>query len=287
MAQHRISSLSHVIDDEVESLTSVDETRINDRQFIQDLKRLQRLRAFLMQETVSAKEATALSFGRLNLLRYKLNGREPTQAEWADVERHTRTLFGSLTEPLRRRFVLGEIPVWMAVLPILLALVALTALIGATRQLQDSMYLTPVLKAMLPYYLVWLMSLGALGAVAFIGMNALYVQHDITFDVTNRTLMLLRISLGALFGLVLTVPFGFAAFKQFLGRMIFSELGKEWGQPTTETTQALLLVLPFVLGFSASLVIMVLNRLVDAAQAFFGRTGISEPAPTRVRAPKH
>ena len=32
----------------------------------------------------------------------------------------------------------------------------------------------------LPFYLVWLMSLGASGSIAFIGMNALSVQQDVT-----------------------------------------------------------------------------------------------------------
>src|SRR5215510_4179294 len=67
----------------------------------------------------------------------------------------------------------------------------------------------------LPFYLSWLMSIGAIGSVAFIGMNALSVQQDITFDLTNTRLMLLRITLGALFGLVLTLPFGFDSFVQF------------------------------------------------------------------------
>jgi len=33
---------------------------------------------------------------------------------------------------------------------------------------------------------------------------------------------------------------------------------------------------PFIFGFSTSLVIMILNRLVDAVQAFFGKPGVAE-----------
>jgi hypothetical protein len=39
------------------------------------------------------------------------------------------------------------------------------------------------------------------------------------------------------------------------------------------SSQAIMLLLPFVLGFSTSLVIMILNRLLDAVQAFFGKSG--------------
>ena len=42
-------------------------------------------------------------------------------------------------------------------------------------------------------------------------------------------------------------------------------------EATPLTTQAMLLLLPFVLGFSTTLVIMVLNQLVEGVQAIFGR----------------
>jgi hypothetical protein len=71
--------------------------------------------------------------------------------------------------------------------------------------------------------------------------------------------MLLRVVLGGLFGLVLTLPFGFESFQTFCKAIVFgpkSESGKDG-----MTTEAILLLLPFVLGFSTSLVIMILNRL--------------------------
>jgi hypothetical protein len=258
------------------------EKTINDMQFIRDLNRLKELRSFFIQEAVRVDDQGALSFGELNLLRYSQTGRPPTQDEWSDVEYHTQTLFGLLTEPLRQRFVRGDIPAWIAALPFALMILALTALIAAIRatvqiitvpqwELHDLGLHT------LPFYLVWLISLGALGAVAFIGMNALSVQHDITFDVSNRRLMLLRITLGALFGLVLTLPFGFAGFMQFLTISLGQKLPPEFATPTTVWSQATLLLLPFVLGFSTSLVITIMNRLVESVQAFFGKTGTSEP----------
>jgi uncharacterized BrkB/YihY/UPF0761 family membrane protein len=108
-------------------------------------------------------------------------------------------------------------------------------------------------------------------------MNALSVQHDITFDITNRRLMLLRITLGALFGLVLTLPFGFVGFMQFIINSLGQSLPAEIPAPTTFWAKATLLLLPFVLGFSTTLVITIMNRLVESVQAFFGKTGASEP----------
>jgi hypothetical protein len=259
-------------------------TMINDYRFIRDLNRLKELRSFLIQEAIVSEDPTALSFGRLDLLRYSRDGVAPSQEEWSEVEHHTQELFSLLSEPLRRKFILGEIPLWVAVLPIGLMVVAVVALITAIRITVHTMTAGPTWglydlgARTLPWYLIWLISMGALGALAFVGMNALSVQADITFDITNRRLMLLRITLGALFGLVLTLPFGFVGFVQFIAGILGQQqnLPPEFGTSTTITSQALLLLLPFILGFSTPLVIMILNRLVDSVQAFFGKTVASE-----------
>lgn len=259
------------------SAKETDKITINDAHFIGDLTRLKELRSFLIQEVanISLDDSTALSFGKLNLLKYGADGREPTLEEWSDVELHTRILFHLLTEPLRRRFVLGEIPSWVAIkLPIVLPLVALAALIMSVvaQDLGWFMVTNELGSSLLPFYSIWLMALGACGSVAFIGMNALSVQQDITFDLNNRRLMILRIALGALFGLVLTLPFGFESFKEFINAFGASDLPRKF----SVSQQAILLLLPFVLGFSTSLVIMILNRLVDGIQTFFGKSGTGE-----------
>jgi hypothetical protein len=253
---------------------------VNDAQFITDLERLKQLRSFLIQEAINinAEDSNHLSFGGLNLLRFRFDGRAPTEEEWVTVEFHTQMLFGLLTEPLRRRFILGEIPGWISLLPLGTAAVAIAALIGAiVSQNRDIFHFKTVGADTLPFYVIWLICLGAIGAVAFIGMNALSVQQDVTFDLSNQRLMILRIALGSLFGLVLSLPFGFKGFLEFL-LAITTDNSSASGAPTTTTftTQALALLLPFILGFSTSLVIMILNRLVDAVQAFFGKTGATQ-----------
>jgi hypothetical protein len=260
----------------------VNEHAINDEQFAKDLQELKSLRSFFIKQAVSIDTdgSDGLRFGSLNLLYYHHNGRPPTHEEWAQVEWHTQSLFRLMTESLRRKFTLGTIPWWVSYLPVVFALIAAASLI--------LVILLPGLHGgslersyVLPFYLVWLLSLGAIGAIAFIGMNVLSVQEDITFDLTNERLMSLRIALGALFGLVLTLPFGFEGFVQFCEEII---RGKITAQPgaldgSQVTTQAVMLLLPFILGFSTSLVILILNRLVDAVQGFFGK---SAPADRQV-----
>jgi hypothetical protein len=272
MAQDGISDSANVIGLQPPAGLS-DQVLINDWHFTRDLKRLKELRSFLLQEAIniSPEDSTTLSFGQLNLLRYGSEGRAPTQEEWSAVEAHTQTLFRLMTEPLRRRFIFGEIPSWVSILPIVLAFVALAALTG-------SIFVHGVRANAVPFYLIWLMSLGAIGSVAFIGMNALSVQQDITFDLTNRKLMILRITLGALFALVLSLPFGFDGFMQFIEGISTGQVPAGQGSPQNLalSSRAMLLLLPFILGFSTSLVIMILNRLVDAVQAFFGKAATSE-----------
>jgi hypothetical protein len=250
---------------------------IDDEQFICDLGRLKDLRSFLIQETVLTgdAESSALSFGQLNQLRFRGNGRAPTEEEWTAVERHTQLLFALLTLSLRRRFVLGGLPSAIAWLPICFAAVALVSLLLAVVAGRIDVFgFRSITGNVFPFYLVWLMSLGAIGSIAFIGMNALSVQEDATFDLTNSRLMALRISLGALFALVLTLPTdGFNSFVTFCSQILHpgeTPASSSAGQLGLSIS-ALLLLLPFILGFSTSLVILVLNQLLEGVQSFFGR----------------
>jgi hypothetical protein len=136
-------------------------------------------------------------------------------------------------------------------------------------------------------YLIWIGSLGALGAIAFVSINALAIQTDATFDLTNRRLIQIRIVLGALFGVVLSIPFGFPDFVEFCKSIATNELTKSTvavgpatvGESEIFTKGAVLLLLPFILGFSTPLVVLVLNRFVDGVSTLFGHTGGASKIP--------
>jgi hypothetical protein len=221
------------------------------------------LRSFLIQQAVALKQGeTAMSFGKLNRLRRawsETGGRSPTLEEWEELERNTQDLYSHLNESLRRRFLYGQIPTWVAATAAALGVLSLLAMFGAFRYI-------PEISLVLPFYMLWLASLGAVGSIAFIGMNALAVQEDATFDLTNHRLIILRITLGALFGVVLTLPFGFKDFLDFVGDLRSGNVNT-----TGVATQSILLLLPFILGFSTPLVIMILNQFVEAVQSFFGK----------------
>jgi hypothetical protein len=266
-----------------EFVINTQEPLISDKQFIEDLNRLKELRSFLIREAVRAN-FNAISFGKLNLLRYSETGRPPTADEWEQVEHQTHTLFNLLSDPLRKKFLLGEVPPVITLLPLGFGCAALLCLLGA---IFVTWFYPDTRPNILPFYLVWILSLGAIGAIAFIGMNVLSVQEDITFDVSNKRLMLLRVILGGLFGLVLTLPFGFDSFREFCKEIASGSARAAANTANTKlAADAVLLLLPFILGFSTSLVIMVLNRFVDAVQTFFGRnSGAAEARPMPTPSP--
>jgi hypothetical protein len=261
---------------------------INDDEFMTDLHRLRQLRSFLNNEAVvlGLSPSDSETLGYLFTLKAGFRGRPPTSQEWTSLDNFNQLFFQTLTEAQRRRFLLGGIPHAFARLPIIFVAISLAALLVSVMlpfifQLlswDHGTVFTMTSLTLVSCYLMWLISMGGMGSISFIGMNALSVQQDVTFDLLNPRLINLRVALGALFALVLTLPFGYVGYAKFINVLT--------GQEATpipsplDASDSLMLVLPFLLGFSTSLVIMILNRMLEAAQSFFGRTLITTAPST-------
>jgi hypothetical protein len=118
------------------------------------------------------------------------------------------------------------------------------------------------------------MTTGALGSAAFVYVNALSIQVDPTVNVISIALIRMRLLLGALFALMLALPFGLASFHS-LSKSLTSL------SSNIDIKEGSLLLLPFLLGFSTPLVLSILNRMVVSIQAFFGvqeRSDAARPA---------
>ncbi|HXH46650.1 MAG TPA: hypothetical protein VNK51_22780 [Bradyrhizobium sp.] len=243
---------------------------VRDRTFFELVDRLKDLHNFLYQEAVPITETQAalLQMGNIRALSFGENGRQPTADEWNQVETQTQMIFMMLSPVLRRKFLMTGTPpivLWMPVYLLSTAVVSIVVPVAAF----DFGWFTCLL---LVFYLVWLAALGAVGALAYVGMNALSIQDDITFDLSSVRLITLRVVLGALFAVVLTLPFGYSNFIDFCSYLAtYNGSNPQNGTYTQLTAQALSLVLPFILGFSTPSVILILNQLVDAVQTFFGR----------------
>jgi hypothetical protein len=107
---------------------------ISDEQFIKDLQKLKELRSFLIEQAIQLQptETASISFGKLNLLRFRDDGRVPNEEEWELLERLTHGLFRQLDEPLRRRFLYSRTPAWFAPLVMGLGGVAIVSLVSCT-----------------------------------------------------------------------------------------------------------------------------------------------------------
>jgi hypothetical protein len=247
-----------------------------DSQFMDDVAQLKALRSFMIRQAKTTQEAWKIELGALNLFRFDAQGRFPYSDEWAELEHRSNELYRHLSEPDRRRFLYGQIPRFVIRTAIFLGIIVLASLVSAV------LFIEPILQKHLLFvaFLTWVAALGGIGSIAFIGMNALAIQDDATFDITNKKLIGLRVMLGALFAVVLTLPFGFKSFAHFIEEIL--KTGGSDPNARSIAMESLLLLLPFVLGFSTTLVIMVLNQFVEAVQSFFGKKASPPPAPPTV-----
>jgi hypothetical protein len=240
---------------------------IRDSRFTNQFATLTSLKTLLLTQGVHIREEDVplLSFGMLNHLRYSEKGRLPTVEEWEQLDKRSQKLFSYLDDGLRRKFELSQTANLIAGLPVLFIFVAL--LFVGFLSLTTAIFAVDRNLILLVCYFLWTALLGAIGAIAFLSMNTLSIQKDITFDLTNKSLLAVRIVLGSLFGFFLSMPFGFYSFVTFWDSIAHAT-------PTPGAAnfsfESALLLLPFVLGFSTSLVILVLNKFVESITVFFG-----------------
>ena len=233
--------------------------------------RLKSLHSFLYQEAIpmSPSDATSLLMGNLHALYFKKGGRKPTIEEWNQVDVQTQASYNLLNPTQRRKFLVSRVSGALTRLPIYLLFAAVISIIIPVFALNLAWLTTLYLV----FYLVWTGSLGSLGALSSIGMNALSIQDDITFDITNAGLRSLRVIIGALFAVVLDAPFGYHAFFNFCNNLAFPVFGNSQPVDPSEWTigKIILLLAPFIFGYSTSTVILILNQLIDAVQSLFGK----------------
>jgi hypothetical protein len=249
---------------------------IDDEEFGRQLTLLRRTRRFLIEEGVTPNAAGGtpgespfpFSLGRLNLIRYRppslllpallRRATDPTLADWQLLEEKQNGLQRFFNPELQHRFRLQQTQAIITTTPLLLLIFSFMALIFGVVATDND--LPPVVR--FAVFLVWTSCLGGLGAIGFLAVNSLAIQDDATFDISNRSLVGMRIVLGALFGCIVSLPFCFPYFKDFTDWVING--GDLAGG------RGVLLLVPFLLGFSTTLVMAVLNRMIGGVESIFG-----------------
>jgi hypothetical protein len=241
---------------------------ITDEEFLRQLFLLRRTRHFLIAEGVPAATTSPgggespFSLGRLNLIRrpsFPMKSRLPTLEDWLLLEEKQAGLQRFFNAELQHRFRLGAAQRTITGTPILLLFFAFAALFGAVSP--PDIFFTEAAWRFLAY-LAWTSCLGGLGAIGFLAVNSLAIQDDVTFDMSNQGLVVMRIVLGMLFGTIVSLPFCFPYFKEFTGWVL--------NGGDLDAGHGVLLLAPFLLGFSTTLVMAVLSRMVAGIETLFG-----------------
>ena len=245
---------------------------LTDRRFITNLKFLLIIQRVIVGRRIEIpdKDKEMLHLGHLQMLylasrkniRLQTNCRSPTLQEWLEVESKIIALEKYLTPALFTYVeinhlsgkILEKVGLW---------LLAVSMSVFVAALLLDHWYV-PLLLAC---FTIWAAATGALGSTAFLYVNALSIQVDPKVDLTSRTLVTMRLILGALFAVILAVPFGYQSFYKFGHDSLISN-------QSMQMSDSLLLLLPFTLGFSTPLALAILGRLVQGVTTFFGLRGL-------------
>jgi hypothetical protein len=253
---------------------------ISDRRFAAQLESIQRLKQFLFDEKVlfHPDNLENIDLGSLNKLKYDAGGRLPTEAEWKALDQKLASLAPLLTPALRRKLRIRELHFFFKTIPIVFiattivaTFVLLLLMTVGSEERRSYFFLAPYMLALL----IWTLAQGALGACAFLSVsatvdtaketsasNALYPAIDVTDD-NNLSI---RIILGALFALLVALPI---AGRSVL--VLFNAFTEEHPLPTAEDWISVLV--PFLFGFSTTLVLAIFNRIIAGVSSLFGISG--------------
>jgi hypothetical protein len=247
---------------------------IGDARFMKRVAQILALRDFIVREMQDVQKSmpTRLACDGLYAFRFGRAGRDPVATEWNCLESKFYDLNDLITSEQRKKFILSQFPLVIIYVAIGSLAISMVSLFFAVypKFLVTPTDDYPTFIRMLAFVL-WTICLGALGSIAFISVNALSMQSDATFDVTNTRFVLLRIILGALFGVLIALPVGYEEFWRFCDKLASPSAGSA---PTgINSSQALYLLLPFLVGFSASLFMTIISKFIAGVQSLFGVEG--------------
>jgi len=249
--------------------------RIADRHFITQLTQARHLKTFLFEEKVkfTAEDVEKINFGTLNRIKYARYGRPPDLDEWEYLDVLFLNLANYLTDELRRKIRIRELRIFFRTLPLIF--LTSSVVVSLLYFMLNDITGETAFRAFLYYVIViaWAISQGGLGACAFLvtsvvvknvqerGLAAEQQRPD-PIDITDRNFLSARVLLGALFALLLGLPFARLSINNLMGPIVYAY--------APDTTQILYALLPFLLGFSINLVLVILGRLLISIETFFG-----------------
>ena len=263
--------------------------RMDDPQFFRALRQLKRTRDFLLRQGVAAHyqgETTEspFSLGRLNLIRYFPGSGPAGVADWDALEEKQAKLQELFSEELQSKFRLQNLKGGLVAVPVVLLAVIWVAIAIASFVPNASM---PVREWKLLGFFCWTSALGALGAIAFMAVNAFSGREASAYDLTERGMVGLRVIFGAFFGSAVSLAFCVPYFLDFVDYLTSNSVTAAKTAAQGSGSTGFIILVPFLLGFGASVGMSILNRLNSGVEAVFGLGGGSGQFRSRSKSELH
>ncbi len=266
---------------------------VSDDRFWMQLTQVRTLKLFLFQESVSFKEEDLPKIGleSLDAIRFNIFGRSPTVDEWSLLDAKQSALSSYLDIRLRWKLRLSRMRKYYTTLPVVFLFGSVFALaLGSYQSIfRDRLGQETTLVLYSAAVVLWNLALAGLGACAFLGTTMISetarmntnvragnvtagVPPDSDFDLSDRDLIWTRVVVGILFGFLLGLPLSagsltFVEEQIIAGDIRNTKINSELAQNIT------MILLPFVFGFSTTLVLGIMERLMSAIRAMFGIGG--------------
>jgi len=278
-----IAGLARIVDPAARSQARSDRSRalICDRRFAHRLNELHNIKNFLYEEKVKfdSDKIAEVDLGVLNQLYYGGGGRLPSADEWALLDEKLCVLVSYLDDNLRRKLRIRELGLffWSIPLAFLIFAILSTGFALCFLSLLDAHTAAYTISFVLTLF-AWTISQGGLGACAFLGTSVIARSVEETrharaghpsvipmetSEIIDRNFLKSRILLGALFGFLIGLPFSYFGLKNISDALFLAEKPLSFDQ-------LVYVLIPFMVGFSTNLVLVLLNRMFFAIQTFFG-----------------
>ena len=244
--------------------------------------------------TLNAQGDQLSSLSGLNILTYNKNGRPPTIEEWNLLDQKFSVINSYLDNDLKTKYRIKELGTFFGTVPLMFLVFSTLStvfLLIIINNIKETGWLRDL--SLISLYILWTMSQGGLGACAFIGTRLIArtvssemysssaagnrplnedsqsgVEH---VDLTDKNYLKMRIVLGSLFAFLLCFPISILSIISLNQYFIYNddELKAAVNFEAIKN-DFLMITIPFIVGFSTSLVLTVLSRFISAIQAIFG-----------------
>lgn len=253
--------------------------RIADKLFVDQLNYVRDVIDFLIRRQVDlSKQSEDLNaLAALGTVRYSRRGQPANQQDWKNLYQLSHSFISQLTDDRATSFAVWQTRGFYGLLPFAFfvgALIALALTFFTPRIINPA---APDIRGLesvgrFVSILLWTCSLGGLGVSAFFGTSLLtqLASENGTNAakwkerITDKNYLRTRLTLGILFAFVIGLPFGFSS--------LWAASETLWQPPASDKMLNLLLQIlaPFLFGFSTTLVLAVLERVIEGIRTTLG-----------------